>query len=266
MNKRLAGVALFVLSNLMTLPGQTKPENILSPRVRIYEPKYLKRERAEQVARFVHSVHSAVTIYWEPLVNGLVLTNVSNSNLSDALDKSEELIKRFDVPEPPPPSERQVEMTVSLIHAYTDAGRVKGNIPAELADVVKQMKGALPYGGFSLVDTIQVKVRDQLRLEDALPPSVSDLVAANIVAAMPYFYSLDFHDPSISSDGRTVSIRGFRFGVKVPVSTGTGLVYQEESISTPLTIYDGQKQVLGKVKIRPTSGDDLFVVLSCKVK
>jgi hypothetical protein len=43
-------------------------------------------------------------------------------------------------------------------------------------------------------------------------------------------------------------------------------VYQEVGIATPLTIYEGQKLVLGKIKIRKLSANDLFVVLSCKVK
>jgi len=66
-----------------------------------------------------------------------------------------------------------------------------------------------------------------------------------------------------------MSVRSFRFGVKVPVSTMSaagGLSYQDESITTPLTVCDGQKQVIGKVKLRPTSGDDMFVVLTSHVK
>ena len=62
-------------------------------------------------------------------------------------------------------------MTLDLVRAYTDAARVKGSVPAELADVVKEMKGILPYAGISLLDTIQLKVRDGLEIQDALPPA-----------------------------------------------------------------------------------------------
>ena len=34
----------------------------------------------------------------------------------------------------------------------------------------------------------------------------------------------------------------------------------------PGRIYEGQKQVLGKIKLNSSSPDDLFVVLSCKLK
>src|SRR5207302_2858721 len=138
---------------------QTRPENILSPKARIYQPKYLKGDRATQVARFVGGVTGTVSIRWEPVVNGLILDAMAPAqSASDELDKAEALLKRFDVPEPAPPPQRQIEMTVSLVRAYTDAGKVQGSVPPELAPVVKEMKGALPYAGFSLLDTIQLNV------------------------------------------------------------------------------------------------------------
>src|ERR1035438_8040442 len=118
MNKLAAGLILFALSQWMPASAQTKPEDNLTPRMRIYEPKYLTRQRAGQVARFVASV-THVLIEWEPVVNGLVLNNMQGA--PEDLDKAEALLKRFDVPEPPPPPERQIEMTVSLIRAYADA-------------------------------------------------------------------------------------------------------------------------------------------------
>jgi hypothetical protein len=262
MNKFATGLILWIFAQGLPVAAQYKPENTLSPRMRIYEPKYMKRDRAGQVARFVRSV-VAVEIEWEPLVNGLVLRAVTpkETDVTTQLDRAEELIKRFDVPDAPVQPERQIDMTVSLIRAITDANRVKGSVPHELADVVKELKGALPYAGFGIVDTIQLKVRNGLQIEDALP------ALSEVPGAPPLFYSLTFHDPVVMADGKTVSIGNFRFGVKVPVSTMIGaanVTYQDESIATPLTLYDGQKQVLGKVKLR--SGDDLFVVLSCKVK
>jgi hypothetical protein len=256
MNKLAAGFILFALSQWLPASAQTKPENNLTPRMRIYEPKNMTRQRAEQVARFVGFV-TRVQIQWEPVVNGLLLNNQTGA--TEDIDKAEALLKRFDVPEPAAPPERQIEMTISLIRAYADAAKVQGSVPPELASVVKEMKGSLPYGGFSLVDTIQAIVRDGLKLEDALPSSVW-------AVGIPQFYSLEFHEPWLSADGKTVSVRGFRFGVKIPVVTNTGVIYQDEGISTPLAIHEGQKQVLGKVKTNPSSNDDLFVVLSCKLK
>lgn len=258
MNKLAAGLVFVAFSQLMPVAAQTKPENNLSPKVRIYQPKYLNSVRAEQVARFVRSVVNSVAIRWEPVVNGLVLdaSMVGNQAVSDELDKAEALLKRFDVPEPAPPPERQIEMTLNLVNAFTGSGDRKGSVPPELAPVIKEMKGALPYSGFNLVDTIQVSVRDGMKLEDALPSAVTGM------GGVQYFYSVEFHEPSVSADAKTVSVRTFRFAVKVPAGSG----YQDVSIATPLTIYEGQKQVLGKIKLSSMSPDDLFVVLSCKVK
>jgi hypothetical protein len=252
MNKLAATLILVAFSQLSPVAAQTKPEYNLRPGIRIYEPKYLTAFRAQQVARFVESVVGAL-VRWEPVVNGFVLTQ---NGPADGLDKAEALLKRLDVAEPGPPPERQIEMTVNLINAFGDPGDRKGSVPPELAPVIKEMKGALPYSGFNLVDTIQVSVRDGMKLEEALPTAVTGM------GGVQYFYSLEFHEPSVSADGRTVSVRGFRFAVKVPAGSG----YQDVSIATPLTIYEGQKQVLGKIKLSSMSADDLFVVLSCKVK
>jgi hypothetical protein len=256
MNKLAAGLIFVAFSQVVPVVAQTKPENNLSPRMRIYEPKYLKRERAEQVARFVGSVIGFVSIHWEPVVNGLVLSYGAQKDPQDDLDKAEALVRRFDVPEPPAPPKPQIEMTLNLINAFGGPGDPKGSVPPELASVVKEMKGALPYSGFNLVDTIQVSVRDGVKLEDALPVAVTGM------GGVQYFYSVEFHEPSVSADGKTVSVQHFRFAVKVPAGSG----YQDVSIATPLTIYEGQKQVLGKIKLSSMSSDDLFVVLSCKVK
>jgi hypothetical protein len=257
MNKLAAGLVFVAFSQLMPVAAQTKPDNNLSPKVRIYQPKYLKGERATQVARFVGGVTGTVQIRWEPVVNGLLLEAIMAPahSESDELDKAEALLKRFDVPEPVPTPLRQIEMTVSLVRAYADAGKVQSSVPPELAPVVKEMKGALPYAGFSMLDTIQMNVTDGFTLEDALPKADTGI--------NPYFYKLIFHQPAVSADGKTVTVRMFQFGLKVPVSSTNGLQYQDESIASSLTMYEGQKQVLGKIKLH---NDDLFVVLSCKVK
>jgi hypothetical protein len=241
------------------LLAQTKPENNILPNARIYEPKHLNGIRAEQVARFVQSMVGFVSIHWEPLVNGLTLKAelpLDAREAPQALDRAEALLKRFDVP---PPPERQIEMTIHLIRAFAEGNPPTESMPPELASVVTEMKGALPYKGFKLADTIVMNIRDGLKVQEALPSAVSGM------GGVSYFYSLEFLEPSVSADGKTFTVRGFRFGVKVPV---TGLVngYQDVSIATPLTIYQDQKQVLGKIKLSSMSTDDLFVVLSCKLR
>ena len=188
-------------------------------------------------------------------MNGFALRHQGQPQYSaEALDKAEALLKRFDVPDP---SDRQIDMTVYLIRAFGNGGPPEGTVPPELSSVVKEMKGALPYSGFNLIDTKLLALRNGLRVEDGLQTGLT---------SVPYFYSLEFHEPSVSADGKTVVVQGFNFGLRVPVSTSNGLLYQTESISTPLTIQQGQMQVLGKIKLNSLSNDDLFVVLSCKVK
>src|ERR1039457_5522211 len=95
--------------------AQTKPDNQLSPTVRLYEPKVV--DGAAQLAFFVTSVVKGASVRWEPAVHALV---IRGDNPAD-LDLAEALLKRFDGPERRSAPTPQVELTTYLIRAWPGA-------------------------------------------------------------------------------------------------------------------------------------------------
>ncbi len=272
MNKLAVLLMLLTSSAAVPCRGQSKqPEKQseghtlvrnLTAYVRIYVPKHLTDAKSRQVASFVQSLSQGVTLEWSPIAQGIVIRVVQAmkgwERAAEQLDQAEALLKRFDVPEPPRAPDKQIEVTIYLVHAYGERpANVKTPVPAELEPVVKEMKGALPYTGFGLIDTIRVIAENGTSIEDALPAE------ATYFSPLPYFYRVSFELPSILADGKTVQISQFHFGLKVPLTTNQ---YHDESIQTPLTVQEGQKQVLGKLKLLGTAKDDLFIVLICRLK
>jgi len=253
MNK--LGITLILFAATVFAQAQssgTNPEK--PPQYRLHQTNYLKGQRAIQVGQFVTRVSEGVEAKWEDGMRAIVLYNLSaNGTYKERLDKAEALVERLDVPEPAT-AEKEIEVTIQLVRAYSDARGASSSVPPDLEPVVKQMKGALPYSGFKLVDTIQAMAHHGLALQDALGMSVP---------GAQYFYNLEFRGVDSLDAGKTLRITDFHFGIKVPVAHAGGMTYQDESITTPLTLKEGQKLVLGKLKF---AGDDLFVVLSSKAK
>jgi hypothetical protein len=75
---------------------------------------------------------------------------------------------------------------------------------------------------------------------------------------------------AISGDGKTLNLASFSFSLKMPqVNLLLKMPQVKEDvdshIQTEVTIREGQKLVLGKIRLLPAANADLFLVLSTKV-
>jgi hypothetical protein len=258
-------LALALLGCCGLTPAQTKPDNQLSPNVRIYEPKVT--DGSTQLGKFVQSVVPGVTINWEPAVHALVLRGAPAD-----LDVAEALLKRFDLPtrKPAPPPAPQVELKAYLIRAWSTATPVQVSerpIPAELESAIEEMKQTFAYPQYGLWDVIIANIDPSSgsgeffnsgggagELGGLLPPLPND-------GGTPYTYSLTYKYPYMK-DPKSVALRGFEFTVKMPWGKD-GL---EAKIKTEPVIHEGQKMVLGKIRLLPGSNADLWLVLTVKFR
>jgi hypothetical protein len=67
-------------------------------------------------------------------------------------------------------------------------------------------------------------------------------------------------------DGKTVDIPSLVFTVQIPYHSGNEMKAGTASISTGVSIREGQKLVLGKVKLDPLDNTDVFLVLTMKLQ
>jgi hypothetical protein len=253
-------LALFALCPLTT--AQTKPDPQLPANVRLYEPKNLTPDRAERVAIFVRNLMNTPGVSWDNVPHAFVIRGDPQQ-----MDMAEALLKRFDVPEP------KVELTVYLIRASTAPASVPDPrlpssptptpVPPELKSAIDEMTGAFKYDHYSLWDAILLQPKGNGGEVQGILPNES--------GAKNYVYTVGYRlNGAISGDGKTLNLASFSFSLKMPqvnllLKTPQIKEDVDSHIQTEVTIREGQKLVLGKIRLLPAANADLFLVLSTKV-
>jgi hypothetical protein len=260
----MAAVLLMLVCGGLALAQTIKSGNQISPNARIYEPQVV--EGSVQLAKFVSSVVGSVTITWEPVVHALVLRGDPAS-----LDVAEALLKRFDVPRqakpaPPPP---QVELTTYLIRAWPAATPVQVSerpIPAELQSAMEEMKHTFAYQQYGLWDVIVSTIDPSSGNNEWFNPGggpgeYDNLLPSENNGAKPYTYSFTYKNPHMK-DEKNLALGGFEFILKLPYGKDS----LEARIKTEPVIHEGQKLVLGKIRLLPGDNADLWLVLTAKFR
>ncbi len=242
----LATIAPAAAQQVKVMP-EGRPDPVL------YEFKHLDNESAMAVTHLAQTMFS-VTISWEPKLHTVVLYSGNREQLQKAAD----FVKRYDVPPPPEPQIRFIAYLIRAGEAPPLAGKspqdAASPVPAQLDEVVAEMKKSFVYAHYALLDTVT-------------SVSHGSAAAADILPGLPYAYSVDYGDVAVSPDRKGVNVRPFQFQLRNGGGAGKDSVIS--SISSNITIHEGQKLVLGKVRL-PAYGSlpraDLFVVLTVKVE
>ena len=171
----------------------------------------------------------------------------------------EEAIKRLDTPEAPRPD---IEFSVHVLIASNSASE-KETYPAELGDVVKQLKSTLKYASYKLMTSAVHRAKEG-------PSGVgnSGVAESNLFSLPtppnPIFYNYDLGSITIdsASGAPTVQVGRFRFNMRVPLSLGGKVQYENVGFQSPVGLRQGEKVVVGST----TMGDKgLVVVVSAKL-
>lgn len=164
----------------------------------------------------------------------------------------EEALKRLDVPTAPRPN---IELHIHVLIASNASGGTATEAPAELKDVVTQLRGTLNYRTYELAASIVQRLTETPRSLQG--SGVAELPSNNPGtpnSAMPYEFAL--HNVSLvqnATGAPSVQIADFTF------------VTQEKErakIQTALNLRDGEKVVVGTATIRNRA---LVIVLTAKL-
>lgn len=199
-----------------------------------------------------------VRIAWEPVSRQLMIVGGTRDQIAQA----EALLRKFDVPEARTTS-RTLEFTIYLVGAYTRTSARGGPMPAELDSVVKEMQATFAYKSLGLLDTIPVRVTES-RTERRRTDYSGILAGSAVGVNAKYFYKVHIDDPAVQEDGKTVSVQEFGFTVEIPAMS-TGSKSGESGIRTDLTVREGQKVVLGKIRLDADDSSAVFLVVTAKV-
>ena len=175
----------------------------------------------------------------------------------EAMRSIEDAIARLDTPAAAP---KNVELTCYLVVGSEGADAAAGPIPKELDSVVAQLKNALAFKSYRVLDVLTLRARTGQMVTTTSSGGTMPVPGGTPQAV---FTQLQVRSMSLAPDGSTVRLDQIRTQTRVPVSTGSGSYnWQELVINTDVDIKEGQKVVVGRVGI--THDQALFLVLMAK--
>ena len=153
--------------------------------------------------------------------------------------------------------------------------RTGSQLPPSLDATIKQLRMSLPYTNFRLATTFLNRVKDNGTLE--LKGVGGALMPSQIGPSSPSFYDFSLFQVKMEMDAEGqpfIRIARFRFGLRMPIVTGTARVegsdvgspiiqYEPVGINTELSLREGTPTVVGTMTTsRPN--ESLILLLSVK--
>ncbi|GLH74078.1 hypothetical protein GETHLI_25800 [Geothrix limicola] len=191
------------------------------------------------------------------------INTLSARDFPENLAAIEEALKRLDVPATTQRT-AAVELTLHVLFAtkgpITDAG-----LPADLQDVVKQLKSTLAYRGYTLAASFvqRVQIQDNERSETGglghVPPSVLGSVGDKDMSSLKVEWSARGLRLETPSEGPTTLFMGsFRLDLVEEMVNVAGTLAK---FNTPLSLREGEKVVVGTSVVKDHG---VVVVLTSK--
>jgi hypothetical protein len=195
----------------------------------------------------------------EPLLSGAKGARINSSNslrtitvrdFPENLAAIEQALRRLDVPTPPKPD---IEIRLRILIA-TPTG--EGNVPADLANVVRQLQANLNYKGYYQIAPISARVRagqgTSGRGETRLEPPLSDEPTT-----AHYSYGVEQVQlvPGGAGGAQVIQLRKLKFELD-------GKHLGEAEVSTGVSLTEGEKVVVGTGTLKSRA---MIVVVFVKV-
>ena len=164
----------------------------------------------------------------------------------------EEALKRLDTPAAPRPN---IELHMHVLLA-SNTGNAGGDMPAELKDVLTQLRGTLNYRNYELAASVVQRLTETPRgLQGSGTADIPSGNAAAPTITMPYEYHINNVSLVQNAAGSpSIQINEFVF------STTTDR--DRARVQTALNLRDGEKVVVGTATLRSRA---LVIVLTAKL-
>lgn len=209
---------------------------------KVFEVKYRDPSSIANVVRNLGSGFKGAAIS----TNGEFKT-LTVRDFPENLAMIEEAIKRLDTPAAPRPN---IELQMHVLLASNQSGpSATGEVPAELKDVLTQLRGTLAYRNYELITSVLQRVTETPRGLNGRGLAQIPRVQSSPTSAQ-YEYYINSLSLVPSPTGRpSIQIQEFVF-----ILTGEGI---RGRVGTALNIRDGEKVVVGTATIN----DRAFIVV-----
>lgn len=242
-------VALAILLSIVSVSFAQQPAATPRPepdyvtekgfKSQIFDVKYRDASSLAQVLRNLGSGFKGATVQ-----SNSEFKTITVRDFPENLATMEEAIKRLDVPAAP---RANIELHMHVLIASNTSG---GNteMPAELRDVLTQLRGTLNYRNYELAaSVVQRLTATERMLQGSGTAELISGTAGTANISMPYEYYIN--NVSIIQDvtgGPNVRISEFSFNSSSPAGTG----WDRARIQTALNLRDGEKVVVGTAALR----------------
>jgi hypothetical protein len=180
-------------------------------------------------------------------MNG-ALKVMSLSGMPENIMAAEAAIKQFDV------APKNVELVAYFLVGSNQPNPSGGAVPADVRDVITQLKNTFTFKDYSMLDTLTLRTRTG---SDA---SSSGALDSSPTPRMTIF---SVRNVTIGDEG-TIRIDRMHAGLRIPQSSQGKLEYINTGIDQDVDVKENQKVVVGRASL---AGPDkaLFVILTAKV-
>ena len=257
MKNALTAVGLFLIVGSTSFAQQPSPVAQTKPEDDFVTEKGFKSKVFTINNREVGSLGGVL----RPLLSGFKGATISaNSEFKtltvrdfpENLVTIEEAIKRLDAPAAPRPN---IELHMHIIVA-SNTGGTTAQVPAELKDVLTQLRATLNYQNYELATSIIQRLTETQRgLRGKGTAEVSGALPTTPAMALPYEYMINSVSLVQNPTGApTVQISQFSFFTLSEKA--------QAQVETALSLRDGEKVVVGTATMRDRA---LIIVLTAKV-
>jgi hypothetical protein len=162
-----------------------------------------------------------------------------------------EAIARLDKPDLSPPVST-IEFHIHILIASNSP--LEGpEPPSELSDVIKQLSSTLHYKNYGLMSSSLQRGREgggnAVTSSGSADPKILGVTSNSATSPVFYDYSLERITLNGTGAESALQIGNVKFQMKFPVVLGTQVSYQTVGFSTPITIHNGEKLVVGTTTI-----------------
>jgi hypothetical protein len=164
------------------------------------------------------------------------------------LAAAEAAIKQLDV------APKNIELIVYFVVAGNQPA-TSGSIPADLRDVIAQLKSTFPFKEYSMLDTLTLRTRAGSSAE-------TSGVVSPPTAPYPRLSVFSIRNATVGDDG-AIRIDRMHAGLRIPLA-GAKLDYLNTGIDQDVDVKEGQKVVVGRASLEGPE-KALFLILTAKV-
>ena len=203
---------------------------------KVFDVKYRDASMLAQVLRNLGSGFKGAT-----LQSNSEFRTITVRDFPENIVTMEEAIKRLDVPAAP---RANIELRMHVLIA-SNAGSGSSDMPAELRDVLTQLRGTLNYRNYELAASVVQRLTATERILQG--SGTAELASGTANMSMPYEYYIN--GVTMVQDvtgGPNVRISEFSF----TSSSAAGNERDRAKIQTALNLRDGEKVVVGTAALR----------------